>query len=102
MKLRNKKTGEVVDLKEDYIRVIESFIDYVEKADESFECDESVHKFTEKLKAWRRLKEKGFKFEWWISEYSGNHIEFYIDSMEWDNQVNEDLDLLFEGKNETH
>lgn len=95
MKLRNKKTGETIDVckgkvilhydngrkticfksleelddwedyeepKEDYIRVIDSFIDYVEKADESFDCDESVQKFVDKLKAWKRLKDKGIRF----------------------------------------
>lgn len=86
MKLRNKKTGKIKEIepfviggyrslaelneewedyeepKEDYIRVITSFIHYVEEADDSFCCDESVKKFAEKLDAYRRLKEKGFKF----------------------------------------
>ena len=44
--------------KEDYIRVITSFINYVEEADDSFACDESVKKFVEKLKAWKRLRDK--------------------------------------------
>lgn len=51
------------DQKEDYIRVIDSFIHYVEEADSSFDCDESVHKFVEKLKAWKRLKDKGITFQ---------------------------------------
>ena len=53
----------------DYIRVIESFIYYVEEADDSFYCDESVKKFVEKLKAWKRLKDAGFKFNNWIYDY---------------------------------
>lgn len=56
--------------------------------------EEEAEKAVEKLKAWKRLREKGFKFEWWTSQHDGNHIEFYIDEMEWD----EDLDLLFGGE----
>ena len=84
--------------KEDYIRVIESFIHYVEEADDSFYCDESVKKFIEKLKAWKRLKDKGFKFLWWLSTSSGDQVDFYIPSDDFDKEAELDLDLLFGGK----
>lgn len=108
MKLRNKKTGEIVvfgegivDLrqigcnnvaemmdagwedyeepKDDYIRVIESFINYVEEADESFYCDETVQNFAKKLKAWRRLKDARFEFgtsKYNLDEESSNTIAY--------------------------
>ena len=123
MKVRNKKTGETVILidhifdnynslaelndewedyeepKEDYIRVIESFILYVEEADDSFYCDESVKKFVEKLKAWKRLKDNGFRFDGWDENHHNlGIIEFSFDKVEnnvWD--FDKDLDLLFGG-----
>lgn len=64
-----------------------------------FETKEEAEKAVEKLKAWKRLREKGFKFEWWLSEPSSDHIEFYMDSWEWDSEATKDLDLLFEAKN---
>lgn len=63
-----------------------------------FETKEEAEKAVEKLKAWKRLKDKGFKFEWWLSEQNGDHIEFYMDSFEWDKEATEDLNLLFGGK----
>ena len=63
-----------------------------------FETKEEAEKAVEKLKAWKRLRDKGFKFEWWLSEPSGDHIEFYMDSFEWDKEATEDLNLLFGGK----
>ena len=60
-----------------------------------FETEEEAEKAVEKLKAWKRLREKGFKFEWWLSEQSSDHIEFYMDSFEWDKEATKDLDLLF-------
>lgn len=127
MKLRNKKTGEIKvfalvrtnndiddttlaelneewedyeEPKEDYIRVIESFIHYAEEADDSFYCDKSVKKFVEKLKAWKRLKDKGFRFNAWYG--SSKNIDWEITSLENEayipRQICDDLDLLFGGE----
>lgn len=63
-----------------------------------FETKEEAEKTLEKLKAWKRLKDKGLKFEWWISKPEGNEIDFYLDEFEWSGQVKDDLDLLFGGK----
>ncbi len=131
MKLKNKKTGEIVDFKihkyaelsddgnpvyepfkgnieewedyheepkEDYIRVIESFIHYVEEADESFYCDESVKKFVEKLKAWKRLKDKGFRFTGYDTNYGHHRASFIFEKEAWTTETEPDLDLLFGGE----
>lgn len=67
--------------KEDYKKVIDTIVRYVEESSSYWDCDESVKKFVEKLKAYKRLKDKGFKIEG-IKE-------------DW-----QDLDLLFGGDDE--
>ena len=84
--------------KEDYIRVIESFIHYVEEADGSFCCDESVKKFVEKLKAWKRLKDAGFEFKGWkVLDHDSPRIYFNVYRKNSDDIV-PFLDLLFGGE----
>lgn len=64
-----------------------------------FETEEEAEKAVEKLKAWKRLKDKGFKFRW-IDKESGNiKYAFYVDSSDEINRFDyKDLDLLFGGK----
>ena len=50
----------------------------------------------EKLNAWKRLKDKGFEFLWWISTSSGDQANYYIP--EYDNETIQDLNLLFGGE----
>ena len=62
-----------------------------------FETKEEAEKAVEKLKAWKRLKDNGFRFQFWTSSYSGDSISFFID---WINanskkEIENDLDLLF-------
>lgn len=60
-----------------------------------FETKEEAEKAVEKLKAWKRLKDKGFKFIDHIDRDSGQCMTRY----KWDGYVNgEDLDLLFGGE----
>lgn len=70
----------------------------VEKAKELgnyFETKEEAEKAVEKLKAWKRLTDKGFRFIDHIDRDSGQGMARY----EWDGYVNgEDLDLLFGGE----
>lgn len=87
--------------KEDYIRVINSFINYVEEADGSFVCDESVKKFAEKLKAFKTLKAKGFVWQGWEEGALDNGmciIGCQIPENNWDTDVVKDLDALFGGE----
>lgn len=149
MKLRNKKTGKLININlnvnmvdEDYICVYgsleefnEDWEDYEEPKEpyhinsmgevgifsiddrftdaekcfisdshleigNYFETKEEAEKAVEKLKAWKRLKDNGFKFEG--VEKRGRHINFYQGrSYETDEQCQQamkDLDLLFGGE----
>lgn len=60
-----------------------------------FETKEEAEKALEKLKAWKRLKDKGFRFIDHIDRDTGQGMTRY----EWEGYVNgEDLDLLFGGE----
>ena len=64
-----------------------------------FETREEAEKAVEKLKAWKRLRDKGFSFEGYDDGYkhdfNSGHIEFYVEN---DGGVLKDLDLLFGGE----
>lgn len=63
-----------------------------------FETKEEAEKAVERLRAWKRLKDKGFRFERWLlgGEY-GNTITF-SDYIESDDETRADLELLFGGE----
>ena len=63
-----------------------------------FETEEEAEKAVEKLKAWKRLKDKGFKFKWWVrtTDNFGDTIEITATSPTM--TCSEDLDLLFGGE----
>ena len=88
-----KDSGELQDFEEDdfsdgYIESSKSIGNYVDTREEA-------EKAVEKLKAWKRLKDKGFRFIDHIDRDSGQGMTRY----EWDGYVNgEDLDLLFRGE----
>ena len=144
MKLRNKKTCEIVDTKKEPLlvnsdgrrfmvldkvydslaKLNEEWEDYKEpeviyylswdgmvlhSADKTgwqnakqignyFETEEEAEKAVEKLKALKRLKDKGFRFRTWFWRADcGTFIRFeYIDDD--DDQNKKDLDLLFGGE----
>ena len=64
-----------------------------------FETKEEAEKAVEKLKAWKRLKDKGFDF---VGCFEGNTInyEFVERPLDYDEaeEVEHDLDLLFGGE----
>ena len=62
-----------------------------------FETKEEAEKAVERLKAWKRLKDKGFKFEKWKRDprYCGDYMIWGYDVL---TSNDEDLDLLFGGK----
>ena len=133
MKLKNKKTGEIKDTEKWFFSVTDKGIlfgdtvynslaelcdeweDYEEPKENwiiepndneitiHFEDTEDCRDFCNKLLAWKRLKDKGFRFEWW-KEASGfldynkiafNSFAYIADDKD---QVSQDLDLLFGGK----
>lgn len=67
-----------------------------------FETKEDAEKAVEKLKAWKRLKDKGFRFEYYevyqsvLDECVTAHIHVTINANEVD--LKDELDLLFGGK----
>ena len=65
-----------------------------------FESLEEAEKAVEKLKAFKRLKDNGFHFIGWQSEYKGDSIDFYVDWLASESKValTNDLDLLFGGE----
>lgn len=64
-----------------------------------FETKEEAEKAVEKLKAWKRLKDKGFSFhgydDGYDHDFNSGHIEFYVKNS---GDVLDDLDLLFGGE----
>lgn len=144
MKLRNKKTGEIIDggfvltyydgiasnpqhslaeLNEEWEDYEEPKHDYYfirdggnidchwyqkpgeiterrEQIGNYFETKEEAEKAVEKLKAWKRLKDKGFKFKGLCeSVYELPAIEYDMNvDVSRDSQEYKDLDLLFGGE----
>ena len=146
MKLRNKKTGEIIQLSvkcenggelrtfdlntntdkpitlaelnegwEDYEEPKEYwFIDYdggiipfdrrketatdrlMKSIGNYFETREKAEKAVEKLKAWKRLKDKGFRFNGWNGTQIGSNIA-YISEIYYEGCA-DDMDLLFGGE----
>ena len=61
-----------------------------------FNTKEEAEKVVEKLKAWKRLKDKGFRFEC----YDDYHIDYELTGKcAWTDETKADLDLLFGGGN---
>ena len=67
-----------------------------EQIGNKFKTEEEAEKAVEKLKAWQRLKDKGFRF----TGFSGGStfIEFTFDKPGEPGSAYKDLDLLFGGK----
>lgn len=63
-----------------------------------FETIKEAEKAVEKLKAWKRLKDKGFKFDGWTSDYGKLKAWFKFDKEAWLTETKPDLDLLFGGE----
>ena len=76
----NKYSGDDVD-------------DFNEAIGNYFETKEEAEKAVEKLKAWKRLKDKGFRFD----GYNACSVDYDIDE-QYRKYISEDLDLLFGGE----
>lgn len=137
MKLRNKKTGEIIDIYKGKITLhynqgrktiyfksledLEEWEDYEEPKEywyydttkngiekithledkekdqeigNYFKTKEEAEQAVEKLKAWKRLKDKGFRFN------GGDDacISYILDPVKWDDELEKDFDLLFGGE----
>lgn len=114
IKLKDKKTGAVIALYKTLAELNEEWQDYEEpKGIQGFTTQgediiirmgsiEETEKAVEKLKAWTRLKDKGFRFTAW---YGGSKsMSYEIASLENETyiprQICDDLDLLFSGGEE--
>ena len=65
-----------------------------------FETKEEAELAVRKLKAWKRLKDKGFRFEWWKEadnrlQYNTITFNRFVYNYEDREQLRKDLDLLF-------
>ena len=147
MKLKNKKTGEVVEkfpetmvintgsqiynysslaeLNEEWEDYEEPkdhwhigcegdiFIDITEKSFQNylligndFETKEEAEKAVEKLKAWKRLEDKGFEFDSYTHRFSDSNNKWvirilaFVDGEHTLENIEKDLDLLFGGEDE--
>ena len=63
-----------------------------------FETKEEAELAVRKLKAWKRLKDKGFRFEGWDTNYGHHRATFVFDKEAWATETEPDLDLLFGGE----
>ena len=63
-----------------------------------FSSREGAEQAVEKLKAWKRLKDKGFRFVKWKCENRKLWIGFEFDNEAWATETEPDLDLLFGGE----
>lgn len=88
------------DIFSDNDTVTEDYANRLQAIGNYFESIEEAKKAVEKLKAWKRLKDKGFRFRAW---YGGSkNIDWEITSIENETyiprQICDDLDLLFGGE----
>lgn len=94
-------------LKEDYPEICE----VAKELGIGFETEKECREAVEKLKAWKRLKDKGFQITGWDNSigddyYKSGQIVLNLNNvknMEWDeyeqiSEIKNDLDLLFGGK----
>lgn len=130
MKLKNKKTGEIVELESlqfdtvdrtyefDNIAELErewedyedddlsKIIEWIDKGLEDEILPVSVNDLVEKLKAWKRLKDKGFRFGHWVTvrEKKCGKVEFKCDDIRLTfdeaQKIYDDISLLFGGEDE--
>lgn len=89
--------GEVI---EDSITPFDNDVKRLKAIGNYFETKEEAEREVEKLKAWKRLKDKGFKFKWWVrtTDNFGDTIEITATSPMM--TCSEELDTIFGGEDE--
>lgn len=87
-----KDSGELQDFEEDVFS--DGYIASSKSIGNYFDTREEAEKAVEKLKAWKRLKDKGFRFN------GGDDacISYTIDPVKWEDRLYNDFDLLFGGE----
>ena len=85
--------GDVVDEVDGYMSVT---IDEMKQIGNYFETKKEAEKAVKKLKAWKRLKDKGFRFNGWSGTRMGSDIS-YIREVYYEG-CTDDMDLLFGGE----
>lgn len=63
-----------------------------------FSSREEAEKAMEKLKAWKRLGNKGFRFTGYDTNYGHHRASFVFEKEAWATETEPDLDLLFGGE----
>ena len=96
-----------IDFDGDVLSCVEDFDEETDEKRKSignyFETKEEAERAVEKLKAWKRLKDKGFVWQDWEEVPMGNGmcvIGCQIPENNWETDVVEDLDLLFSGEDD--
>ena len=78
------------------------FVDMAKEIGNYFFSQEEAELAVRKLKAWKRLKEKGFRFCSWFYDIENQEIKIKAEFKEFEEvivgQKRQDLDLLFGGK----
>ena len=83
--------GDVGVVSEEY----EKHLNEMKSIGNYFNTQEEAEKSVEKLKAWKRLKDKGFRFKA-CDDY---HIDYvFTGKCYWSDETEKDLDLLFGGE----
>lgn len=93
------RSGYQCVLKEDYPEICK----VAKELGIGFETEKECQKAVEKLKAWKRLKDKRFRFEWWKEadnrlQYNTIAFNSFTYNYEDREQLRKDLDLLFGGE----
>lgn len=63
-----------------------------------FSSREEAEKAVERLRAWKRLKDKGFRFTGYDTNYGHHRASFVFEKEAWATETEPDLDLLFGGE----
>lgn len=73
----------------------QAMVKYSKEIGNYFETKEEAEKAVERLRAWKRLKDKGFRFKNWSRNQAGTIDIFCWDNFPYNQCVKKDLDLLF-------
>ena len=88
------KSGYQCVLKEDYPEICK----VAKELGIRFETEKEAKKAVEKLKAWKRLKDKGIEFTSWGYGVQNLYVKIRFNKTSWATETEPDLDLLFGGE----